>query len=105
MALEVVMSMNAVATYKSICQSLADYDVDAALALDKAIYEKLDQLAELPYLGAIYEEKGEPSPFREVQVGKYRLFYEVKENRRRINIVLLWHSSRDEPTLYDLRGR
>lgn len=103
MALEVRWTLDAIHSRDSACQSLADYDVDAAIALDQSFSDRAAQLADFPYLGAVYEDNGKPTRYREIQVGDYRVFYEVKERRQRVSIVLVRHAARDEPTSDELK--
>jgi len=49
-------------------------------------------------MGAYYP-RGSPGPYRVIVVEKYRVFYRVSEEKSRVEILLIWHGSRQEPDL------
>jgi len=50
-----------------------------------------------PYLSQLVESL-ESETIRETFAASYRIFFELNEVERRIEIVRVWHASREEPT-------
>lgn len=70
----------------------------AAKKLIAEIRGRCQALRRFPYLGSLYED--DPSGLtRQFVYKSYRIFYQVHERARRVEIILIWHSSRQEPNL------
>jgi len=104
-AFEVIWFNPALRSMQIACESRSKIDPAASVKLEESLFARTDELAQFPYLGSVYERKGKVTRYREVLVDDYRVFYEVNENRQRVAILLIWHTSRDEPTLDDLKAR
>lgn len=54
-------------------------------------------LATFPFIGPPYP-RGSRGPLREIVFRNYRIFYDVSEESRSVEILHVWHGARDEPT-------
>jgi plasmid stabilization system protein ParE len=52
----------------------------------------------LPRLGAVYRKTGKYQ-VRKIVSGKYRIFYRIREDEQRVEVLLVWHSARRDPDL------
>ena len=75
----------------------------AADRFHRLVHETVDQLADFPLMGA-ESEIPNVNHIRELFCSPYRIFYRYFEVRNSIHVLLLWHSSRDDPTRVDLLG-
>ena len=98
MDFEVVWTEPAVAHLQSITTYIAEYNPSAAERTANAILERVERLRNVPLIGAPYP-RGSHGRVREVVSGKYRIFYRVFEDKKRVEILAVWHSSRQEPDL------
>jgi plasmid stabilization system protein ParE len=77
---------------------LAQFNPAAAERISSAIINRMELLKSVPKMGALYP-KGSLGPYRTVVVEKYRVFYRVIEEKHRVEVLLVWHGSRQEPDL------
>jgi len=70
----------------------------AAVKLGNAIIEKALLLSNFPRMGRIFREARRDT-LREISVLPYRIFYEIKDAEKQIEIVSIWHGARQEPEL------
>lgn len=61
----------------------------------------IKRLKNTPFRGEIYG-KGNGDEIRALLVGSYRVFFRVSESDHHVEILKLWHTSRDEPNLDDM---
>ena len=54
-------------------------------------------LASFPLIGPAYP-RGARGPLREIVFRSYRIFYDVSEQSRSVEILHVWHGARDEPS-------
>lgn len=71
---------------------------DAANREVLAIIERTEILPQFPETGSVFRRAPE-AVYRELVVGNYRVFYVVKREIDRIDIVTVWHGARGEPIL------
>jgi plasmid stabilization system protein ParE len=95
---EVVWTDRALISLQEVHSFLAQFNPAAAGRVSSAIVERVELLKPVPKMGAYYP-RGSPGPYRVVVVEKYRVFYRVIEENRRVEILLIWHGSRQEPDL------
>ena len=95
---EVIWAASALADVEAAVQQAARHSVEAAEALRAALFASVDVLARFPEIGAVYEAD-ESGRTREIVCRKYRIFYRPRPADRRVDIVLVWHSTRREPRL------
>jgi len=60
--------------------------------------ESVEVLARFPLIGPAYE-RDRTGRTREILCRQYRIFYRVIEEKRRVEILTVWHSARREPKL------
>ncbi len=98
MEFEVVWTDRAVSSLQEVHSYLAQFNSAAADRISSAIIERVELLKTVPKIGAYYP-RGSPGPYRVIVVEKYRVFYRVIEEKSRIEVLLVWHGSRQEPEL------
>lgn len=81
-----------------IIDYIAQDNPSAAWRLEVRIIKKVDLLTRTPLLGSVYPP-GRGDAVRETREGNYRIFYEVSESDRQVEILAIWHSARQEPHL------
>jgi plasmid stabilization system protein ParE len=75
----------------------APFAIETVMAL---IHEKIKGLKDSPFKGEIYGEY-ESGTLRETLAGRFRIFFVIDEDAYRVDILRIWHSSRDEPDFED----
>jgi len=70
----------------------------AATRLGNLIIEKALRLSTFPRLGKVFHKAGREA-LREISVRPYRMFYEINDTRKQIEIVSIWHGARQEPEI------
>lgn len=76
-----------------------------ALAFVDAMIERIDRLSEFPLRGSIPSElegTGE-TEVRQIVHGKYRILYEIEEERKVVRVIMIVHGRRDMQTLLRTR--
>ena len=89
---------------RSLCELEAIHDYiaadnpQAAAKVVRGIRAQVELLRTVPRMGPRYRCRllGD---IRQTISGKYRIFYEVFESERRVEILLIWHAARQEPEL------
>ena len=70
----------------------------ASTKLGNAIIEKARLLSNFPRLGKVFREARRES-LREFSVPPYRVFYEINDDQKQIEVISIWHGARQEPEL------
>jgi toxin ParE1/3/4 len=96
MGFEVIWSDEAIADLCDICSYIARHDPGAALRVGNGLLDHVRILAGFPLIGPTYP-RGARGPLREIVFRPYRIFYDVSEESRRVNILHVWHGAREEP--------
>jgi plasmid stabilization system protein ParE len=81
-----------------LCAYVAHRDQEAALRLGGGILDHVHILAQFPFIGPPYP-RGTRGPLREIVFRSYRIFYDVREQSRQVNILHVRHGARDEPVI------
>ena len=97
MDFKIVWSDTAIADLREICDFIARDNPDAALRIGNGIIAHVRILAVFPYIGPTYP-RGVRGTLREIVFWSYRIFYDVAELSRSVEILHVWHGARDEPT-------
>jgi toxin ParE1/3/4 len=97
MDFKVVWSDAAFADLQDICSYIATQDPKAALRIGRGILDHVRILAAFPFIGPTYP-RGASGSLREIVFRSYRIFYDVSDTSASVEILHVWHSSRDEPT-------
>lgn len=66
---------------------------EAAQRLAFALIDRTKALADLPFMGRVVPEFGDPM-IRELILQPYRIVYRIDETRRRIGVARFWHGHR-----------
>lgn len=95
---EVIWTEPAVADLEQILRGTASHSPTAAESVRVEILGSVEVLARFPFIGPIYE-RDRTGRIREILCRQYRIFYRVQEERRRVEVLTVWHSARQEPKL------
>ena len=98
MAFQVDWTEQASRSMESIWQYIVADNPAAADRVIEAIVRQTELLATAPRLGPRYSYQG-VGEIRQTISGRYRVFYLVDEADQRVDILEVWHSSRQEPEL------
>lgn len=94
----VIWSETALADAEAAVRHVARSSPTAAEELRAALFAATDILAQFPEIGAVYEAD-ESGQTREITCRRYRIFYRPRATDRRVDVILVWHSARQEPQL------
>jgi toxin ParE1/3/4 len=98
MEFKIIWSDEAIEDLRVICTYIARDDPEAAERIGNGILDHVLILASFPFIGPPYP-RGSEGPLREIVFRSYRIFYDVAEAERRVEILHVWHGARDEPNL------
>jgi toxin ParE1/3/4 len=96
MALEIVWTEPALAALEAIIEYLAEKNPAAAERVGDSIVNHVEVLRTFPRIGPRYP-KDPRGVIREVMCGRYRIFYRIDDGLARVEILTVWHGSRQEP--------
>jgi toxin ParE1/3/4 len=96
MEFKVIWSDAAIADLHEVCSYVADHDPAAAQRLGQGILDHVRILASFPLIGPPYP-RGSRGTLREIVFRSYRIFYDVGESPRSVEILHVWHGAREEP--------
>ena len=97
MDFKVIWSDAAIADLHDICSYIARHDPQAAQRMGRGILDHVRILASFPFIGPTYP-RGSRGSLREIVFRSYRIFYDVAESPRSVEILHVWHGAREEPT-------
>jgi toxin ParE1/3/4 len=93
---KIVWSEAAIADLHDICSYIAQDDPRAAQRIGEGVLDHVRILGTFPFIGPAYP-RGSRGPLREIVFRRYRIFYEISEELRQVQILHVWHGARDEP--------
>jgi len=93
-----IWSDEAIADLRGIRACIARNNPEAAEQIGNGILDHVLILASFPFIGPPYP-RGANGPLREIVFHPCRMFYDVSEEPRRVEILHVWHGARDEPNL------
>ena len=93
---KIVWSEAAIADLHDVCSYIAQDDPRAAQRIGEGILDHVRILGRFPFIGPAYP-RGSHGPLREIVYRNYRIFYEVSEELRQVQILHVWHGARDDP--------
>jgi toxin ParE1/3/4 len=96
MEFKIVWSEAAIADLHDICSYIAQDDPRAAQRIGEGVFDHVRILAAFPFIGPAYP-RGSHGPLREIVFRPYRIFYDVSEDSRQVQILHVWHGARQEP--------
>jgi plasmid stabilization system protein ParE len=85
---------------RSISRHISRDSILAADRVIQAILRRASMLESNPYLGAVYS-RSKSGRIREILSGSYRIFYRIREDAHVVDVLAVWHGSRDEPRFAD----
>ena len=95
---EVTWTPGAIIELNEILAYIMDDRPQSAERVQSAILTRVANLARFPEIGAVYRARGHRTA-RQVTYKKYRIFYRVIEEARRVEVLSVWHGARREPPL------
>ena len=96
---ELIWTDSAIADLEAVCAFIAADNPQAAERVGRGILEHVELLARFPFIGPVYP-LGSGGPVREIVLRRtYRIFYEVVEARRALEVLRAWHGARGQPEL------
>ena len=95
---KVIWSDAAIADLHDICSYISQNNSQAAQRMGRGILDHVRILASFPFIGPTYP-RGARGSLREIVYRSYRIFYDVSEASRSVEILHVWHGAREEPTL------
>jgi toxin ParE1/3/4 len=98
MDFKIIWSDEAIADLRDICSYLAQHDPKTALRTGTGILDHVRILASFPFIGPTYP-RGARGPLREIVFRSYRIFYDVSEEMRTVDILHVWHGAREDPNM------
>ena len=96
MEFQVIWSDAAIADLHDICAYISKDNPQAAYKIGRAILDHARILGSFPLIGPVYP-RGARGPLREIVFRSYRIFYDVSEESRSVEILHVWHGTREEP--------
>lgn len=96
MEFKVIWSDAAIADLRDICSYIARHDPQAAQRIGRGILDHVRILSSFPFIGPTYP-RGSRGTLREIVFRSYRIFYDVAEAIRSVEILHVWHGAREEP--------
>ncbi len=96
MEFKVVWSEQAITDLREICSFIAAHNPHAAERMGKGILGHVRILASFPFIGPTYP-RGACGPLRQIVFRSYRIFYDVSEESRRVEVLHVWHAAREDP--------
>jgi toxin ParE1/3/4 len=98
MEFKIIWSEAAISDLGEICSYIAADNPEAALRVGNGILGHVRILGSFPFIGPPYP-RGTDGTLREIVFRPYRIFYDVNESYRAVEILHVWHSARQEPKL------
>jgi plasmid stabilization system protein ParE len=96
--LQIIWTEPAVANLEAIVRHVAEDNPGAAEKLRLELLKTVEILAQFPFIGPAYQ-RDRSGRTREILCRRYRIFYRVQESANRVEILSVWHGSRQEPVL------
>jgi toxin ParE1/3/4 len=97
MGFKLIWSETAIADLDNICSYIARHDPQAAHRIGRGILDHVRILASFPFIGPAYP-RGAHGSLRQIVFRSFRIFYDVSEESRSVEILHIRHGARDEPT-------
>ena len=98
MDFKIIWSDAAIEDLRSILSYIAKQDPQAAIRMGDGILSHTQILQSFPFIGPNYP-RGVKGSLREIVFRNYRIFYDVSEDTKTVEILHVWHGARQEPSL------
>ncbi len=96
MDFKVIWSETAITDFKEICDYIATRNAVAALQVGRGVMDHVNLLGTFPFIGPAYP-RSTNGTLREIVFRNYRIFYDVSEHDRKVEILHIRHGAREEP--------
>lgn len=96
MEFKIVWSEPAIAHLAETVRYVAHDDPAAALRVGQDILQSVKVLEHFPFIGPAYKPRQDPR-VRFIVARNHRIFYRVQEPLQLVEVLAVWHGSRDEP--------
>lgn len=96
MDFKVIWSEAAIGDLRDLCSYIARDNPEAARRMGRGILDHVRILTSFPLIGPSYP-RGSRGPLREIVFRSYRIFYDVSESSRSVEILHIRHGAREEP--------
>ncbi|HVA49815.1 MAG TPA: type II toxin-antitoxin system RelE/ParE family toxin [Pirellulales bacterium] len=98
MEFKIVWTAPALEQLRDACTYISQANPSAAESVGDEIIRHVEVLAKFPFIGPVYS-RGGGGRVREILCGSYRVFYEITEQQRVVEILSVWHAARGSPPL------
>ena len=98
MDFHVIWADSAILNLQEVCTFIALDDPAAAQRVGQGILDHVKILGSFPYIGPPYPRRS-AGTVREIVYRNYRIFYQVNQDTRSVEILHVWHGARGEPPL------
>jgi plasmid stabilization system protein ParE len=95
---KVVWTEPALADLRAIVERIASDNPSAARRVGEEVINHIELLARFPHIGPRYP-RGSKGDDREILCRNYRIFYRVSDERKTVEVLIIWHGMRQEPEL------
>lgn len=93
---KVIWTDRAITDLQSVVAYVATRDREAARKIGYAIVERVQILEQFPLIGPVFRQT-ENSTVRQIVCGSYRIFYRLRDKPHSVDILHVWHGTRQEP--------
>ncbi|HEV2694526.1 MAG TPA: type II toxin-antitoxin system RelE/ParE family toxin [Verrucomicrobiae bacterium] len=94
----IIWSPEALSLLEHLVHSISYDNPAAAVKVGESIIEKVLLLSNFPRMGKIFREARRET-LREIPAPPYRIFYEINDVKKQIEIISIWHGARQEPDI------
>jgi plasmid stabilization system protein ParE len=98
MLYKVILSVRSIRDLQQICEYIADDDPLAARKLGNGILDDIQDLERFPRRGRPYDSSGKEITYHAL-MRNYRIFYQINEAQKCIEVLHIRHGARQEPKL------
>ena len=98
MVCKIVWTDPALKDLQDLVSHIAQDSPVAAERVGDEIVARINLLMNHPFMGAVYR-RSRHRDIREVLCRKYRIFYRVIDEDRRVEVLTVWHGARREPRI------
>lgn len=96
MDFKIIWTNPALADLQDIVAFIARDNAIAAERVGNIIIDHIEMLRSFPFIGPPYPRKSNGDR-REIVCDNYRIFYRVRESRKLVEILTVWHGARGTP--------
>ena len=94
----IIWSPEALTLLEQLVRFISHDNPAAAVKMGGNIIAKVLLLSDFPRMGEVFRKAGRET-LREIPAPPYRIFYEINDAEKQIEIVSIWHGARQEPEI------